>query len=90
MIIREKLARARALLRDLPVYASVHDLMLHESSPANPAYMAKKEACSVPTRSRVSNSATMPRYASRSPSITGTHTTPSAPAITRLPAPSCK
>lgn len=44
MVIREKLARARAVARDLPVYGAVHDLLLHEPSPANPAYVAKKRA----------------------------------------------
>jgi hypothetical protein len=42
MMIREKLARARAVARDLPVYAAIHDLLLHEPSPANPAYIEKK------------------------------------------------
>lgn len=44
MVIREKLARARAVTRDLPVYAAIHDLLLHEPSPANPVYIAKKGA----------------------------------------------
>jgi hypothetical protein len=42
MMIREKLARARAVTRDLPVYAAIHDLLLHEPSPSNPAYIEKK------------------------------------------------
>lgn len=42
MMIREKLARARAVARELPVYGAVHDLLLHEPSPANPAYIEKK------------------------------------------------
>ncbi|HYO79439.1 MAG TPA: hypothetical protein VE010_23435 [Thermoanaerobaculia bacterium] len=44
MAIREKLARARAVARDLPVYPAIHDLLLHESSPSNPVYIAKKGA----------------------------------------------
>ena len=42
MILRAKLAHARAVARDLPVYAPLHDLLLHEPSPANPAYLEKK------------------------------------------------
>jgi hypothetical protein len=42
MMIREKLARARAVARDLPFYGAIHDLLLHEPSPANPAYIEKK------------------------------------------------
>jgi hypothetical protein len=42
MVIREKLARARAVTRELPVYTAIHDLLLHEPSPANPAYIEKK------------------------------------------------
>lgn len=42
MVIREKLARARAVTRHLPVYPSIHDLLLHEPSPANPVYIEKK------------------------------------------------
>jgi len=42
MVIREKLARARAVARDLPLYGAIHDLLLHEPSPANPAYIEKK------------------------------------------------
>jgi hypothetical protein len=42
MVIREKLARARAVARELPFYAAIHDLLLHEPSPANPAYIEKK------------------------------------------------
>lgn len=42
MMIREKLARARAVARELPVYAAIHDLLLHEPSPSNPAYIEKK------------------------------------------------
>lgn len=44
MVIREKLARARAVARDLPVYGAIHDLLLHEPSPANPVYIEKKGA----------------------------------------------
>jgi hypothetical protein len=43
-VIREKLARARATAGRLPVYASLHDLLLHEPSPVNPAYVRKKAA----------------------------------------------
>lgn len=42
MIIHEKLARARAVARELPVYPAIHDLLLHEPSPSNPAYIEKK------------------------------------------------
>lgn len=42
MVIREKLARARAVARDLPRYGAIHDLLLHEPSPANPDYIEKK------------------------------------------------
>jgi hypothetical protein len=42
MVIREKLARARAVARDLAVYPAIHDLMLHESSPSNSDYIEKK------------------------------------------------
>jgi hypothetical protein len=43
MMIREKLARARAAARQSPaLYAQLHDLLLHEPSPANPAYVRKK------------------------------------------------
>lgn len=42
MMIREKLARARAVAGGLPVYGAIHDLLLHEPSPANPAYIEKK------------------------------------------------
>lgn len=42
MVIREKLARARAVARELPVYPAIHDALLHEPSPANPAYIDKK------------------------------------------------
>ncbi|MFL6247867.1 MAG: hypothetical protein ACJ74H_17730 [Thermoanaerobaculia bacterium] len=42
MMIREKLARARGVARELPVYAAIHDLLLHEPSPANPVYIEKK------------------------------------------------
>lgn len=41
MVIREKLARARAVTRELPVYTAIHDLV-HEPSPSNPAYIEKK------------------------------------------------
>lgn len=44
MAIREKLFRARAALRHSPHYAALHDLLLHEPSPANPAYVEKKRA----------------------------------------------
>ena len=43
-VIRQRLAEARRVARDLPMYPRVHDLMLHEPSPANPAYLAKKRA----------------------------------------------
>ena len=42
MVIRQKLARARAVARELPVYAAIHDLMLHEPSPSNSVYIEKK------------------------------------------------
>lgn len=42
MVIRGKLARARAVARELPVYTAIHDLLLHEPSPSNPAYIEKK------------------------------------------------
>jgi hypothetical protein len=42
MMIREKLARARAVTCQLPVYTAIHDLLLHEPSPSNPAYIEKK------------------------------------------------
>lgn len=42
MVIRAKLAHARTVARDLPVYAPLHDLLLHEPSPANPSYVEKK------------------------------------------------
>jgi hypothetical protein len=42
MVIREKLARARSVAKDLQVYSLVHDALLHEPSPANPAYIEKK------------------------------------------------
>lgn len=42
MVIREKLARARAVAGELPLYGAIHDLLLHEPSPANPAYIEKK------------------------------------------------
>lgn len=44
MVLREKLARARAVAGGLPVYAATHDLLLHEPSPSNPAYIEKKGA----------------------------------------------
>ncbi len=44
MVIREKLFRARAALRHSPHYAALHELLLHEPSPANPAYVKKKRA----------------------------------------------
>ncbi|HEV7765112.1 MAG TPA: hypothetical protein VGQ76_08935 [Thermoanaerobaculia bacterium] len=42
MVIREKLLRARAATREIPVYPQLHDLLLHEPSPSNPAYVRKK------------------------------------------------
>lgn len=42
MVLREKLARARAVARGLPVYPAIHDLLLHEPSPSNPVYIEKK------------------------------------------------
>jgi hypothetical protein len=42
MIIRGKLAHARKVARALPVYSAIHDLLLHEPSPANPVYIEKK------------------------------------------------
>lgn len=42
MMIREKLARARAVAGHLPLHAAIHDLLLHEPSPANPVYIDKK------------------------------------------------
>ena len=42
MIIREKLAQARAATRRSPVYPALHDLLLHEPSPSNPSYVSKK------------------------------------------------
>ncbi len=44
MMLREKLARARTVARELPIYTAVHDALLHEPSPANPAYIEKKGA----------------------------------------------
>ncbi|HUP59524.1 MAG TPA: hypothetical protein VNA69_03795 [Thermoanaerobaculia bacterium] len=41
-ILRRRLFEARALGLDGATYARLHDLMLHEPSPANPAYAAKK------------------------------------------------
>ena len=43
-VIREKLARARSVAHEPPLYAAIHDLLLHEPSPSNPAYIAKKGA----------------------------------------------
>ncbi|HUP47830.1 MAG TPA: hypothetical protein VNA04_03470 [Thermoanaerobaculia bacterium] len=43
-VIRAKLAAARAAVRDPAVYRRLHDLLLHEPSPVNPAYVAKREA----------------------------------------------
>ncbi|HEY0142142.1 MAG TPA: hypothetical protein VGF48_14680 [Thermoanaerobaculia bacterium] len=42
-LIRAKLARARAAARETPYAVALHDLFLHEASPANPAYVRKKE-----------------------------------------------
>ena len=42
MMIREKLARARAVAREVPLHGAIHDLLLHEPSPSNPAYIEKK------------------------------------------------
>jgi hypothetical protein len=42
MVIREKLARARSVARELPVYTAIHDLLLHEPSPSNSVYIEKK------------------------------------------------
>lgn len=44
MLIREKLFRAYSAARDTTVAALLYDLLLHEPSPANPAYVAKKRA----------------------------------------------
>lgn len=44
MVIREKLLRARAVARDLPIYPAIHDLLLYEPSPVNPVYIEKKGA----------------------------------------------
>ena len=42
MVLREKLARGRAVARETKLYAPLHDLLLHDPSPSNPAYVAKK------------------------------------------------
>jgi hypothetical protein len=42
MMIREKLARAHAVAGALPVYPAIRDLLLHEPSPSNSAYIEKK------------------------------------------------
>ncbi len=44
MVLREKLFRAWAALRESPHAPALHDLLLHEPSLANPSYMAKKRA----------------------------------------------
>lgn len=44
MVIREKLMRARAVARTLSLYPQLHDLLLHEPSASNPAYVRKKRA----------------------------------------------
>lgn len=43
-LLRAKLARAHAVAKDTPSYLGLHDLLLYEPSPANPAYVAKKQA----------------------------------------------
>ena len=42
--VRAKFAAARAAVRDPVVYRDLHDLLLHEPSRANPAYVAKRDA----------------------------------------------
>lgn len=42
-VLRTKRARGRALGLPPHAYARLHDLLLHEPSPANPAYVEKKE-----------------------------------------------
>lgn len=42
ILIRAKMARAHAVARDTPYSVALHDLFLHEASPANPAYVRKK------------------------------------------------
>ncbi len=42
MVIREKLDRAAATAGHLPIHAAIRDVLLHEPSPANPVYIAKK------------------------------------------------
>lgn len=58
MVIREKLARARAVAGSLSGYAAIHDLLLHEPSHANPAYIEKKGmvlAAAGPDRDKVAD-----------------------------------
>lgn len=58
MFIREKLLRAWDATRGTPVAGPLHDLLLHEPSPANPSYMAKKRAlllAAAHDRERVTN-----------------------------------
>lgn len=43
-IIRSRLATARALTRDTSLLALLHDVLLHEPSPSNPAYVRKRDA----------------------------------------------
>jgi hypothetical protein len=42
-LLREKLARARVVAKETRSYVPLHDLLLYEPSPANSAYMAKKQ-----------------------------------------------
>ncbi|HEX6178037.1 MAG TPA: hypothetical protein VF057_06735, partial [Thermoanaerobaculia bacterium] len=41
-VIRAKLATARKVVRDPDLFRAVHDLLLHEPSPANRTYVAKR------------------------------------------------
>lgn len=43
-IIRRRLAPARALTRDASLLTRLHDVLLHEPSPSNPAYVRKRDA----------------------------------------------
>ena len=43
-LLRRRLFEARAAFGDKPFFGALHDLLLHEATPANPAYAAKKEA----------------------------------------------
>lgn len=43
MLIRAKLADAWRETRDTTLYPRLHELLLHEPSPSNPAYLSKKE-----------------------------------------------